>query len=66
MDFLNYVHIIKMCFFSFDLQKSCKYINRANRACLEVGICFARIFAIFHFFYLSSQTLGGLTHFDPL
>ena len=50
MDFLNYVHIIKMCFFSFDLQKSCKYINRANRACLEVGICFARIFAIFHFF----------------
>ena len=25
MDFLNYVHIIKMCFFPFDLQKSCKY-----------------------------------------
>ena len=25
MDFLNYVLIIKMCFFPFDLQKSCKY-----------------------------------------
>ena len=25
IDFLNYVHIIKMCFFPFDLQKSCKY-----------------------------------------
>ena len=25
MDFLNYVHTIKMCFFPFDLQKPCKY-----------------------------------------